>query len=1003
MNTGNAHGQWAKIALSYRTSVLSPALTAGGRVNQAPKCRITRGPKAMAAGILAVGVAGLLVADWSTVVLRAAGLAWSTAETIALTCSGTTVTGLGLSLSNGRAAAVWLEDSQVVAAAYRPSGGPFSTRVPLDTQTNAFEPSIAVGTDGKAVVAWAGSNDPGPVRTVAVSEVAAGTTTFSAKTTIFTSSMGQNPGDTSTGIDASGRSLVVFRGDSTFNPYNSIWSAERAAGGGAWSVNRRTGNYEVAGTRLALGSDGWAFAYAWGISQGISHFIGGPHRNSSLTWFGESAAYSGATIGVQGPVSLVIDGSDRGYMTIDVCCNGGSAGPNFVMVNSDGSVPQGALNPDAASFSPSGPASLPRVVVDAAGNAVMTWIRTTGTSELWTAYRAAGTATTFSAPELIATGIASNNIGGSSLAMDSAGNAVVVWKDSCASGTCTLRSKIRPAGAATSFGTPLVISSTAQDSTTLAIAADGVRNVGVIWRDSASPVNLKYSVLSTGVPTQIAITSSTDPLLRLSGRSITAEMRDVSGAVVTTDNSTVVTFAKTAGTGSVAGLGSSGTASGIATKAVVANAVGTISITASSSGLPSDTTTFSIVLGPPHHLRFTDSSAGTLASGSSRTLMVEVRDANDNVVTDDNSTSVTFSLSPSSGSVSGLPGSATAVSGVASLVVTGNVVGSVAIAASATGLSGDSTTFNVDFGAPYHLTFTSSNASLVSGTGRTLTAEIRDVNENLVTLDSSTSVTFAQTSGAGSVTGLAARTAVHGIASLSVIGRTGGSVTITASAVGHISGTTTFTVTPGAPVSLAITSTNAPLAIRVSRTLTAEIRDAADNRVTSDNSTSVLFQQTSGSGAATGFTSATASAGIASIAVTGSTGGTVAWMASASGLVSGTSSFTVTSTPVFTDDPLTAGSSTIKLLHLTELRDAIAALRSRTGLSAFAWTDSPATAGTTTIKAVHITELRTALNQVYAAISVTPPSYTDSTLIAGTTPFKVAHIAELRAAILAIW
>ena len=41
----------------------------------------------------------------------------------------------------------------------------------------------------------------------------------------------------------------------------------------------------------------------------------------------------------------------------------------------------------------------------------------------------------------------------------------------------------------------------------------------------------------------------------------------------------------------------------------------------------------------------------------------------------------------------------------------------------------------------------------------------------------------------------------------------------------------------------------------------------------------------------------------------------------------------------FSDDPLTAGSSLIRVVHITELRTRIDVQRARFGLAAFAWTD----------------------------------------------------------------
>ena len=103
----------------------------------------------------------------------------------------------------------------------------------------------------------------------------------------------------------------------------------------------------------------------------------------------------------------------------------------------------------------------------------------------------------------------------------------------------------------------------------------------------------------------------------------------------------------------------------------------------------------------------------------------------------------------------------------------------------------------------------------------------------------------------------------------------------------------------------------------------------------------------------------------------------------------------------FTDDPLIAGVTVVKAVHVTELRARIEQLRTRYGVAAFNWTDPSLTGGTSAVRAQHIVDLRTALAQAYAAAIMTPPTYTDPALAAGT-PTKAVHINELRAAIITL-
>src|SRR5207249_10893083 len=129
------------------------------------------------------------------------------------------------------------------------------------------------------------------------------------------------------------------------------------------------------------------------------------------------------------------------------------------------------------------------------------------------------------------------------------------------------------------------------------------------------------------------------------------------------------------------------------------------------------------------HPTYTSATAG-VTSGSTKTLTAEVRDANNNLETGDNSTVVSFAKTAGSGTVTGL-GTATASSGIATLVVTGQTAGAITITASKSGLTSDSSSFSVTVGAADHLTFTSDTVSVASGSTKTLTAEIRDAAGNL--------------------------------------------------------------------------------------------------------------------------------------------------------------------------------------------------------------------------------------------------------------------------------
>ena len=107
-------------------------------------------------------------------------------------------------------------------------------------------------------------------------------------------------------------------------------------------------------------------------------------------------------------------------------------------------------------------------------------------------------------------------------------------------------------------------------------------------------------------------------------------------------------------------------------------------------------------------------------------------------------------------------------------------------------------------------------------------------------------------------------------------------------------------------------------------------------------------------------------------------------------------------TPTFIDHPIRPGMTPIKAVHFHELRERIAALRMREGLSAVGWTDQMLVAGVTPIKRAHLKELQVALGAVYDSVGRIRPTYTDAVVEASVTAIKATHIMELRNAVLVL-
>jgi subtilisin family serine protease len=99
----------------------------------------------------------------------------------------------------------------------------------------------------------------------------------------------------------------------------------------------------------------------------------------------------------------------------------------------------------------------------------------------------------------------------------------------------------------------------------------------------------------------------------------------------------------------------------------------------------------------------------------------------------------------------------------------------------------------------------------------------------------------------------------------------------------------------------------------------------------------------------------------------------------------------------FTDDPLTAGMS-VRAAHFEELRKRVAALRVRYSLAPMAWTDPVLTTGVTSVRAIHLQQLRDALAEVFqtAGYEIT---FSTETVVAAVTPISAPQLVELRNAI----
>jgi hypothetical protein len=116
----------------------------------------------------------------------------------------------------------------------------------------------------------------------------------------------------------------------------------------------------------------------------------------------------------------------------------------------------------------------------------------------------------------------------------------------------------------------------------------------------------------------------------------------------------------------------------------------------------------------------------------------------------------------------------------------------------------------------------------------------------------------------------------------------------------------------------------------------------------------------------------------------------------AQGNVSSYSNVDLATAIVFTDDSLVSQSTLVKAAHITELRQAVDAIRTMAHLPATNWGGS-ITQFQTQIEAAHVQDLRVSLSEGLSALSLPPCSYTDNSLTElRASLIKKEHIEQLR-------
>jgi len=421
----------------------------------------------------------------------------------------------------------------------------------------------------------------------------------------------------------------------------------------------------------------------------------------------------------------------------------------------------------------------------------------------------------------------------------------------------------------------------------------GVATVGSWTLGPTVGANALSATVSGLTPASFSATGTTGPAAILAKSAGDAQATTVSTAVpippavLVTDingnpvSGVAITFAVTAGGGSLTGGTPTTNASGIAT--VGSWTLGPVagvsnnSLTASASGLTSVIFTATANSGSADEILLSagNGQTGTVGGTLGTSLAVLVEDATNNPV-------VGFGVSWSAGnggSVNcggGPVPSCTATtngSGISSAVWTlGPAAGAQQATASAGGLTGSPVTFNAtaNAGAAASIAISAGNNQSASVNTAVATAPAVLVTDGFGNPVSGVSVTFAAATGGGSVTGGSQTTNGSGIATVGswTLGTAVGSNTLTATSAGLAGSPLTFsaTATAGAAASVAISAGNgqsATVGTAVATDPSVLVTDQFGNPVAG---ASVTFAVASGGGSVTGGSQVTNAGGIATVA-----------------------------------------------------------------------------------------------------------------------------------------
>lgn len=389
--------------------------------------------------------------------------------------------------SEGNATAIWLRtDDAVQTARYSASSSTWSsvTTLSVGAGSGNGNPQVVVDDDGNATAIWVGLN--GPNLSIETARYTASGNTWSAVTDI--SAPGENAQYPQVGVDENGDVTAVwYRFDgSDFIVQTARYTASSNTWGGVTALS--AAGQSALDPQIAVEPGGDAMA-VWIRSNGTHNIVQAAHYSVGTNTWGSVTDLSAAGQSSYFP-QVVVD-SD-GNATASWIRRGGLADVVQTARYSADSGTWSAVT-DLAELSPPGltPNEV-RLAVDTSGNVIAVWVGVNGpATTIQTARYSASGASWSAVTDLSDTG---QNAYFPQVAVDSDGNAVVVWQRSDGSHFIVQTARYSAQSDAWSIVTDL--SEAGASAQYPQVVIDAVGNDQVVWLRSGVVQTIRYTAVS---------------------------------------------------------------------------------------------------------------------------------------------------------------------------------------------------------------------------------------------------------------------------------------------------------------------------------------------------------------------------------------------------------------------------------------------------------------------------------------------------------------------------